>query len=262
MIVGFISRASGPGHDAAALVLLAFVVSFLSIRTSTRMIRAEVRWWPGNVETRSGLHLHHMVWGIALMLLGGFAAFAITAPLAPWFQIAAVAFGIGAGLTFDEFALWLHLRDVYWSEQGRDSLDAVVLVVAFMALVVLGFKPFGLNGGESTGIVLIAICQALVLSVLTMLKGRLVIGALALFMPFFGVWGACRLANPRSPWAVRRYSAEKLARAHARYPATSRTNRFRRWFFDAIGGRPDVGDPLAEAAERARDLPAPAPPPN
>lgn len=255
MTLAFISGATEPGHDAAALVLLAFVVAFLCIRTSTRMIRAEVSWWPGNIETGSGLHVHHMVWGITLMLLGGFAAFALDTPVAPWFQIAAVAFGIGVGLTFDEFALWLRLRDVYWSEQGRDSLDAVVLVVAFMALVVLGAKPFGINGGESTGLVLLAITQALVLSVVTMLKGRLVIGALALLVPVFGLWGACRLANPRSPWALRRYSPEKLARAHARYPADSRSNELRRRFFDAIGGRPDVGDPLAEAKE-SRDGPA------
>ncbi len=211
------------------------------------MIRAEVSWWPGNIETSGGLHLHHLVWGITLMLLGGFAAIAMSTPVAPWFQVAAVAFGVGVGLTFDEFALWLHLRDVYWSEQGRDSLDAVVLVVAFMGLVVLGFKPFGLDGGESTGIIAFAILQALVLSVLTMLKGRLVLGALALIVPLLGLWGVCRLANPRSPWAVRRYSPEKLARAMDRYPADSRTNRFRRWFFDAIGGRPDVGDPLGES---------------
>ncbi len=68
------------GRDAAFLVLLGFLLSFLFIRTSTRMIRAEVSWWPGNVETESGLHLHHLVWGIAFMLIGGFAAFALKTP--------------------------------------------------------------------------------------------------------------------------------------------------------------------------------------
>jgi hypothetical protein len=100
---------SEPGRDAAFLVLLAFLVSFLFIRTSARMIRAQVSWWPGNVETSSGLHLHHLVWGISLMTIAGFLAFALAPPSDPWYQIAAIAFGIGAALTFDEFALWVHL---------------------------------------------------------------------------------------------------------------------------------------------------------
>ena len=144
-----LSGSSAPGRSAAFLVLLAFLLSFLFIRTSARMIRAQVSWWPGNVETGSGLHLHHLVWGISLMLIGGFSAFALKTPAAPWYQISAILFGVGGGLTFDEFALWIHLRDVYWGEQGRTSLDAVVLVTVFMALVVLGTKPFGLNGTES-----------------------------------------------------------------------------------------------------------------
>ena len=109
------------------------------------MIRAQVSWWPGNVETESGLHLHHLVWGISLMLTAGFTAFALKPPASPWYQTAAGAFGIGAGLTFDEFALWVNLRDVYWSEQGRVSLDAVVLVAVFMGLVVLGHQAVRLG---------------------------------------------------------------------------------------------------------------------
>ena len=122
-----------PGRDTAFLVLLAFLLSFLFIRTSARMIRAQVSWWPGNVETSSGLHIHHLVWGICLMTTAGFIGFAFETPVTPWYQIAAIAFGFGAGLTFDEFALWVNLRDVYWSSQGRISLDAVVLVTAWLA---------------------------------------------------------------------------------------------------------------------------------
>ncbi len=86
-------------------VLLAFLLSFLFIRTSARMIRAQLSWWPGDVETDSGLHLHHPVWGISLMAIGGFSAFVLKTPATPWFQVSAVLFGVGAGLTFDEFAL-------------------------------------------------------------------------------------------------------------------------------------------------------------
>ena len=92
------------GRGAAFLVLLGFVLSFLFIRTSARMIRAQVSWWPGNVQTSSGLHLHHLVWGISLMFVAGFLGFALDAG-APWYQLTAAAFGVGAGLTADEFAL-------------------------------------------------------------------------------------------------------------------------------------------------------------
>jgi hypothetical protein len=226
------------GRTAAFLVLLGFVVSFLFIRMSTRMIRAQVSWWPGNIETESGLHLHHLVWGIALMLVSGFVGFALHTPSSPWYPIAAVLFGVGVGLTFDEFALWLHLKDVYWTEQGRSSLDAVVLVTAFMTLVVLGTKPFGLKGNEAPVIVLVIIVQALLLSVISFLKGRIALGALSVFIPGLGLWGACRLGKPDSPWGRRRYSAAKLQRAHARFPPDSRGRRFRNAFFNAIGGKP------------------------
>lgn len=239
----FTGDSSEPGRDAAFLVLLAFLLSFLFIRTSVRMIRAQVPWWPGNVETESGLHLHHLVWGISLMLASGFAAFALDTPTSPWFQIAAVSFGIGAGLAFDEFALWVHLRDVYWSEQGRSSLDAVVLVTAFMGLVVIGTKPFGLESDESPALVIVAITQALILSVLSFLKGRIALGALAVLIPGLGLWGACRLGKPNSPWGRRRYSGRKLERAERRFPPDSRGHRFRDAFFDAIGGRPSEPDP-------------------
>jgi hypothetical protein len=240
---------SEPGRSTAFIVLLAFLASFLFIRTSARMIRAEVSWWPGNVETNSGLHLHHLVWGISLMLVSGFAAFALRTPATPWYQIAAAAFGVGAGLTFDEFALWVHLRDVYWSEQGRVSLDAVVLVIAFMGLVVVGTKPFGLEGKESALIAAVTIAQALLLSIITFLKGRILLGALSVFVPFLGLWGTLRLGRPDSPWARRRYTAHKLARARARFPADSAGRRMQDAFFNAVGGRPsEIPEPTTDTA--------------
>lgn len=136
---------SQPGRGAAFLVLLAFIVSFLFIRTSARMNRAEVSWWPGSVETSSGLHLHHLVWGICAMLAAGFTAFSLSAPVSPWFQVAAIGFGIGAGLTFDEFALWVNLKDVYWAKEGRESLDAVVVVTAFWGWSCWGRPRSGLT---------------------------------------------------------------------------------------------------------------------
>jgi hypothetical protein len=119
-------------------LLLAFLLSFGFIRTSAHMIRAQVRWWPGNVQV-GGTHVHHLVWGILTMLVAGYVAIAFS-PGSPLREALAIVFGVGAGLTMDEFALWLHLEDVYWSEQGRASIDAVIIAAAGGALVLLGLR--------------------------------------------------------------------------------------------------------------------------
>src|SRR5215468_7223514 len=109
---------SEPGQRAGFVLLAAFLLSFLFIRTSARLIRnPKITWWPGNVSTKGGLHIHHLVWGILLLLVAGFIEFAL-GPSSPWLEILAALFGVGAGLTLDEFALWVHLDDVYWTEQG------------------------------------------------------------------------------------------------------------------------------------------------
>jgi hypothetical protein len=244
------SGSSEPGRSAAFLVLLAFMLSFLFIRTSARMIRAQVSWWPGDVETSSGLHLHHLVWGISLMLLSGFVGFALQTQVDPWYQLAAIGFGFGAGLTFDEFALWVNLEDVYWTNQGRVSLDAVVLVTVFMGLVVIGTEPFGISESDSPGLAALAVLQAFVLSSISFMKGRIGLGTLAIFIPFLGLWGALRLGKPTSPWGRRRYTGKKLARAQARFPPDSLGHRMRDGFLNAIGGRPSQPDP-SPAAEPA-----------
>src|SRR5437763_10622282 len=96
-----------PGQRAGFVLLAAFLVSFLFIRTSARLMRSpKVPWWPGSVTTESGLHLHHLVWGIVLLLLSGFLGF-VTKPSSPRTEILAGLFGVGAGLTLDEFALWI-----------------------------------------------------------------------------------------------------------------------------------------------------------
>jgi hypothetical protein len=120
-------------------VLAAFLCSFGFIRTSAHMIRAEVSWWPGNVETKGGTHIHHLVWGILLLIATGYVGVAV-APDSPWREFTAVGFGIGLGLTLDEFALWLNLKDVYWEEQGRQSIDAVIVTAALVTIAVLGLS--------------------------------------------------------------------------------------------------------------------------
>ena len=126
-----------PGKELHFLVLVAFICSFGFIRTSAHMIRAQVSWWPGNVETKGGTHVHHLVWGILLLLVTGYVGVAV-APDSPWAELAAIGFGIGMGLTLDEFALWLNLEDVYWSQKGRQSIDAVIVAAALLTLTLLG----------------------------------------------------------------------------------------------------------------------------
>ncbi len=144
----------------------------------------------------------------------------------------------------------MRLEDVYWSAEGRASLDAVVLVVAFMALVGAGAKPFGLSQPLPTGVVVFAVVQALVLSVISFLKGRIGLGVIAVFVPGFGLWAACRLAKPNSPWARRRYGDAKIERAVRRFPPERRGARFRRRFFDAVGGRVSEDEPSTATPQR------------
>src|SRR6184192_3832380 len=92
---------SGGARLAGVLVIVSFLLAFLFIRTSARLMRSpKVPWWPGSV-TSGDLHINHLVWGIILLLLCGFLGFAID-PQTPWTQILAVLFGIGAGFTLDE----------------------------------------------------------------------------------------------------------------------------------------------------------------
>ena len=117
------------------------VVGFGFIRLSVRLIRAQVRWWPGNIQT-GGVHIHHVVFGVAFMILFGAAGLLVPDDLTGWRSATAAGFGVGTALVLDEFALILRLEDVYWSEQGRASIDAVFVVVAVTGLLLLGLQPF------------------------------------------------------------------------------------------------------------------------
>jgi hypothetical protein len=223
------------GRGAAFLVLVAFLVSFLMIRTSARLTRS-VSWWPGGVKA-GNVHLHHLVWGICLMMLSGFIAFA--APLdAPWWTFDAIAFGVGVGFTLDEFALWVHLEDVYWAEEGRSSVDAVVVAFAFAALVVVGTRPFGLNDPGSIWGTIGAIAVVLALVLTAVAKGRVMLAVLGLFIPVAALVGALQLARPTSLWARRRYGPETMARAERRYAPTTYFARMSTRFSNAVGGTP------------------------
>ena len=101
------------GRLAGFLFFVALLGTFGFIRTSAYLIHKQVRWWPGNVSV-GGTHVHHLVWGIFAMMIFGYLGI-VFQPDSPWREIVAVLFAIGMGLTLDEFALWLELKDVYWT---------------------------------------------------------------------------------------------------------------------------------------------------
>jgi hypothetical protein len=228
----------GTEASRAGLILLAsLVVSFLFIRTSARLMRSpKVPWWPGSVTTDGGLHVHHLVFGIVLLLCTGFAL--ALQPGSPWLEILAAGFGIGAGLTLDEYALWLHLEDVYWAEEGRRSVDAVVIAASIGGLLLMGFLPFSTGSGAPA--IVASVLLALAVSMVAVLKGKVFMGVVGMLVYPVAIVGAIRLAKPASFWAKRRYppGSGKLARA------TERDERHRRRyqrFQDRIAGAPTVG---------------------
>lgn len=111
---------------------LAFVVTFVLLRLLTYGIRYGILPFH-NVVTGSGLHIHHFVWGIFILLIVGFAGYMIDD--IRWHPWLALAFGIGAALVIDEFALWLNLKDVYWARQGRWSVDLAVVVGGLLGVL-------------------------------------------------------------------------------------------------------------------------------
>ena len=125
------------------LCFLAFVVTFAVTRTITRMIR-DGRGPFRNQVTASGTHIHHSVPGIILLIIGAFTAVGGPGSLG-WRSFAAIAVGIGTSLVLDEFALILHLQDVYWSGEGQLSVEAVSLTAACLGLALVGFSPFGVK---------------------------------------------------------------------------------------------------------------------
>jgi hypothetical protein len=194
----------------------------------------KVPWWPGSVQTEGGLHVHHLVFGIVLLLATGFAL--ALQPPSPWLEILAAGFGIGAGLTLDEYALWLHLEDVYWAEEGRRSVDAVVVAAVLGGLLLMGFLPFSTDDGALP--IILSMLVVLAIATVAVLKGKIVMGVAGVLLPVVGLIGAIRLAKPGSFWAKRRYEpgSRKLARATKRYER--HTRRYQR-FQDQVAGAPE-----------------------
>src|SRR3981081_4798093 len=109
------------------LASLGFLVTFGIVRGITHLIRAGVG--PFHNVSTGGLHIHHLVWGILLLLVVGYIWLIEEGTGSNLLSsLTAIGYGIGAALALDEFALWLNLQDVYWTGPGRESIDGVALL--------------------------------------------------------------------------------------------------------------------------------------
>lgn len=249
--MSWLRDASAAAVESPLFYLLGgFLVTFLLTRGVTCLIRAG-RGVFSDLAV-GALHLHHMVWGAGLVLISGTFEFAFT-PNPPWNVLPAVGFGIGSALMLDEFALMLYLRDVYWSEEGRRSIDAVItmMVVVGMLAIPLTVAPHVLPP-TSRPIFVAVVLVYIGLMATSLLKGKIFSGILGLFLPPALLFAAVRLARPESPWARVAYRNDraKQVRTAARYRPTSPHERLRRRVLELLGGT------LPQLAYSSLQLPA------
>jgi len=270
-----------PGREPLMWCLIAFILTFFVTRSITRYIRATAdrtgprKWWqPHNISGKGGTHIHHAVFGVILVLIAGVAMVTMAAEGSErQFTLAAIVFGIGAALVLDEFALILHLQDVYWSEDGRTSVDAVFVAAAVAGLLVLGFNPLALfdidiwrdANSLTARIAVIALAVLnLCLAVVVLLKGKLWTGLLGMFFTPLLMIGAVRLARPHAPWARWHYQDKprKMRRSMERERVVRRPFvQANLWLQHVIAGEPRFPDDAevdAALDQQVHAAPAPA----
>jgi hypothetical protein len=225
------------GREPLVLMLGASLFTFALTRLYTRLGRTR-GWRSGRV---GDVHVHHMVAGNVLTLVCGMMELAFQ-PRDIGVDLLAIGFGVGAAFILDEFALSVHLRDVYWTPEGRHSIEVSIMWLLLGLLLLTGISPFGIHDHTEVprmigfGVVLFNI----VLSMVTCLKGKLTLGLLGIFLPPVAVVTAFRLARPGSIWAQSFYGPAKTERAERRFdPGTARLESLRHAFADLLGGRHD-----------------------
>lgn len=238
------------GRLPLSCFFVALIVAFVFTRINVRLIRAKIGWF-GNVSVGE-MHIHHAVFGVVLTMLGGVSGLIVSGVSQGWYAVTAAVFGIGAALLLDEFALILHLHDVYWEEEGRTSVDAVFIAIAITGLLLVGLRPLGWERSDGTpqGTWVTAglIVANLALATVTLLKGKIWTGMVGLFVPLLLIPGALRLARPGSPWAhwffapdARRPQTRKMARAQRREERWRRpVIRAKIAFQEFVSGRHDL----------------------
>ncbi|WP_420121383.1 hypothetical protein [Nakamurella sp.] len=252
-----------PGKLPLLLCFAAFIVTFLSTRIITRLIRAGIGPFKNNVSS-SGVHIHHAVPGIILLILGSIMA--LRGPDSPWIEIAGVLSGIGISLILDEFALILHLQDVYWANEGRISVEMIGLATAVFGFVLLGFSPLGVDEVTTGGLevrltFLTAATLHFGLLLICVLKGKYRSALVGCFIGPVAWWASCRLARPNSWWARHRYrkprKIERARRREAKFQA--KWDPRWRWVSDLIAGAPSMPDPAPVPAVAAAAVPGTVP---
>jgi hypothetical protein len=132
-------------HRRLFLASVSFFLTFASVRTLTYCIHHHIG--PFHDVSMGGKHIHHLVWGILILLVVGYSYLlelggkATTGSILMG-RLISLLYGAGAALTLDEFALWLNLRDVYWAREGRSSIDAVILFGSLLAIATWGAPLF------------------------------------------------------------------------------------------------------------------------
>jgi heme/copper-type cytochrome/quinol oxidase subunit 4 len=271
-----------PGRLPLLWCLISFLLTFLVTRTIVRYIRhnennkandTPPKWWQPRNIGHGTVHIHHVVIGVILVMISGvtMVTLAVDGGVAE-FTAAAIFFGMGAALVLDEFALILHLQDVYWSEDGRTSVDAVFAAIAIAGLLVLGFNPLSFfDVGvwrddhsvlvRATVILLAAV--TLLLAVIVLLKGKVWTGLVGMFITPLLLVGAFRLSRPHAPWARWRYTT----RPRKMHRALVRERRLRRpvvqaklWLQHVIAGEPHFPDDKEVDQQLDLEIHAAAPP--
>lgn len=269
-----------PGREPLMWCLIAFILTFFVTRSITRYIRATAnrtgprKWWqPHNISGKGGTHIHHAVFGVIGVLASGVAMVTMSVDgTVREFTVAAVFFGIGAALVLDEFALILHLQDVYWSEDGRTSVDAVFVATAVAGLLVMGFNPLSFfdigiwredDSVVARATVILMAVLTLALAVVVLLKGKLWTGLIGMFITPLLFVGAIRLARPHAPWARWQYQDKprKMARSMRRERYLRRPFvQANLWLQHVIAGEPRFPSDTEVDAELDREVhAAPAP---
>lgn len=235
------------GHKGPLLLaFVAFVVTFLTTRTITRLIRAGKG--PFHNVSSGGVHLHHSTPGTILLVAGAFTSVG-AAGRDPGNYIAAAMIGIGASLVLDEFAMIFHLQDVYWTQEGDLSVTVVTLATACIGLAVVGVSPTGVSGLSDTtvavrGGVMTALLVHLVLMAITALKGKIPTALIGIFVGPLSWYAAVRIARPTSPWAKWFYDADKLQRSRRHTDAfDDKWYPVRQHWDNLVGGAPSQPDP-------------------
>jgi ABC-type multidrug transport system fused ATPase/permease subunit len=260
--------------------LIAFLLTFLVTRTIVRYIRANAnsgaprKWWQPRNIGHGTLHIHHVVTGVILVMISGvtMVTLAVDGGVGE-FTAAAIFFGVGAALVLDEFALILHLEDVYWEEDGRTSVDAVFAAVAVAGLLIMGFNPLSFfdigiwrhdhSIAMRASVVALAVLT-LAGAVIVLLKGKVWTGLIGMFITPLLLVGAVRLSRPHAPWARWRYSN----RPRKMHRALQRERRLRRpvvqaklWVQHLVAGEPRFPDDSEVNNQLDREIhAAPAPP--